>query len=78
VGPPRITHDCLHTLSSVAAKQKKQSKWGRKGSSSQQVFFRVFGVGRDFSHLITAAFPHTTNKPYKIPWLDISCNLKKL
>ncbi len=78
VGPPRITHDCLHTLTSVAAKQKKQSKWGRKGSSSQQVFFRVFGVGGDFSHLITAAFPHTTNKPYKIPWLDISCNLKKL
>jgi hypothetical protein len=78
VGPPRITLDCLHTLTSVAAKQKKQTKWRRKGSSSQQVFFRVFGVGEDFSHLITAAFPHTTNKPYKIPWLVISCNLNKL
>jgi hypothetical protein len=48
---------------------------GKKGKQFTASFFRVFGVGGDFSHLVTAAFPHTTNKPYKIPWLVITCNL---
>jgi hypothetical protein len=58
--------------------KKSKANGEERESSSQQVFFRVFGVGGDFSHLITAAFPHTTNKPYKIPWLVITCNLNKL
>lgn len=59
VGPPRITLDCLHTLTSVAAtaKQKKAKQMGKKGKQFAASFLQGFWGRRGFLTHRNCNFP---------------------
>jgi hypothetical protein len=56
VGPPRITLDCLHTLTSVAAKPKSKAN-GEEREAVHSKFLQVFWGRRGFLTPHNCSFP---------------------